>query len=104
MKVLHLTLKRKWFDLIASGQKKIEYRVAKQYWIRRLIGKPFTHIRFKNGYAKKAPAMTVEIKDKLLRTGDQLHEQGLEPQNGEPIDYNDDFILFKLGRVSDIEN
>ncbi len=35
--MLNLTLKKKWFDLISSGQKKAEYREIKPYWIRRLI-------------------------------------------------------------------
>jgi len=30
--ILHLTVKKKWFDLIASGDKKIEYREFKSYW------------------------------------------------------------------------
>lgn len=37
MKVLHLTLKKKWFDMILSGEKKEEYREIKPYWIKRLI-------------------------------------------------------------------
>ena len=37
MKILHLTLKRKWFDLIASGEKKEEYREIKPYWVARLV-------------------------------------------------------------------
>lgn len=32
MKILHLTLKKKWFDMIASGEKKEEYREIKPYW------------------------------------------------------------------------
>lgn len=36
MKILHLTLKKKWFDMIASGKKKEEYREIKWFWIRRL--------------------------------------------------------------------
>ena len=36
-KTLHLTLKKKWYDMIASGEKKEEYREVKKYWIRRLI-------------------------------------------------------------------
>lgn len=84
-KILHLTLKRKWFDLIASGEKKEEYREIKEYWkIRFLcaIGrtcqfwgvgermpipkeyyKPFDVVVFKNGYRKNAPMITVEIKE-----------------------------------------
>lgn len=37
MKILHLALKKKWFDMIASGEKKEEYREIKPYWITRLI-------------------------------------------------------------------
>lgn len=37
MKILHLTLKKKWFDLIAAGEKREEYREIKTYWIDRLL-------------------------------------------------------------------
>lgn len=37
MKTLDLVLKRKWYDMIASGEKTEEYREIKPYWIRRLI-------------------------------------------------------------------
>lgn len=36
-KILHLTLKKKWFDMIKSGLKTEEYREIKDYWVRRLI-------------------------------------------------------------------
>jgi hypothetical protein len=39
MKVLHLTLKKKWFDMIASGEKKEEYREIKAFWSTRLLYK-----------------------------------------------------------------
>lgn len=92
MATLHLTLKKKWFDMILSGEKKEEYREIKQYWIRRLImedlcyekdimdrfdklnsifiGKMFrkyNEIVFTHGYAKTAPQMIVECKG--IRTG-----------------------------------
>ena len=34
MKTLDLVLKRKWYDMIASGEKTEEYREIKSYWIR----------------------------------------------------------------------
>ena len=40
MKTLHLTLKKKWFDMIASGKKKEEYREIKPYWFERLVFRP----------------------------------------------------------------
>ena len=36
-KTLHLVLKRKWWDMIESGEKKEEYRTHSDYWIKRLV-------------------------------------------------------------------
>lgn len=66
VKTLHLTLKKKWFDMILSGEKKEEYREIKPYWFNRLQYpfsekyRPYTHVKFKNGYSKSAPEMIVE--------------------------------------------
>ena len=35
--ILNLTLKKKWFDMILSGEKKEEYREIKDYWARRFV-------------------------------------------------------------------
>lgn len=59
--VLTLTLKKEWFDMIASGIKTEEYREIKQYWTTR-FRKDFTHILFRNGYSKDCPEMLVECK------------------------------------------
>lgn len=72
IKVLHLTLKKKWFDMILSGEKKEEYREIKDYWLKRLTDffetitpmtpnfKHFDVIRFRNGYANNAPTIEIE--------------------------------------------
>jgi hypothetical protein len=52
-KVLHLTLEREWFDQIAKGIKRNEYR---------------EYILFRNGYAANAPEMLVEYRG-LRRDG-----------------------------------
>jgi hypothetical protein len=56
MKILHLTLKKKWFDMILSGEKKEEYREVKTFWFSRLSEnnfglqfKEFDAIHFYNG-------------------------------------------------------
>ena len=69
MKILHLTLKKKWFDMIASGEKKEEYREVKPYWNKRLDGKEFDAIKFRNGYAKDSPEMLVELKYIIVDIG-----------------------------------
>lgn len=62
-----MTLKKKWFDLIKSGEKKIEYREIKPYWTKRLFDEKGNSIKydfifFRNGYAKNCPKMKVEFK------------------------------------------
>lgn len=81
--ILHLTLKKKWFDLILAGEKIVEYREVKPYWIKRfflfdkqninieninildlkkLEQKTYHKIIFKNGYSKNAPVFEIELK------------------------------------------
>ena len=40
-KTLHLVLKRKWWDMIASGEKKEEYREVCHYWAIRLLDRQY---------------------------------------------------------------
>lgn len=78
---LHLTLKKKWFDMIVSGEKKEEYREIKDYWAKRLTHfhsaeladmykdrfrdggfKYYDNIVFRNGYSKNASTAIFEFK------------------------------------------
>lgn len=66
MKILHLTLKKQWFDMIAAGEKLEEYRDIKPYWERRLfepdgMPKDYDIVRFRNGYSENAPTMDVQL-------------------------------------------
>ena len=55
--------KRSWVrHKIRSGEKKIEYRMVKPYWTKRLRNFNGDTIIFKNGYGKNAP----EIKKKFI--------------------------------------
>lgn len=66
MKVLHLVLKRKWYDMIVSGEKIEEYREIKPYWSNRLF-KGFTHVCFHLGYTNQT--MLFAIKEIIEYTG-----------------------------------
>lgn len=44
--VLPLTLTKKWFDLIKSGEKKEEYREIKSYWFSRLVFRPLDVVKY----------------------------------------------------------
>ena len=97
MKILHLTLQKKWFDLILSGKKKVEIREYKPYWVARLVddrgeGRHFDIVRFKNGYGTNAPTMDLEFKGISFTT-----PEFYTPEHGEQI--WPETILIRLGGV-----
>jgi hypothetical protein len=65
--ILFATLKKQWFDMIASGTKLEEYREIKPYWTNRLfystgIKRPYDAVVFRNGYSAAAPTMKFKYK------------------------------------------
>ena len=51
MPVLELVLAHTWYDKIARGEKKYEYRETKPYWTKRLFSQAFDTVRFRRGYS-----------------------------------------------------
>lgn len=100
-RILHLTLKKKWFDLIANGKKKIEYREVKEYWLVRLTKElkylKYKEIHFTNGYGKDKPFMRVEHLGTLI-----LPKKLAEANNGE--DLPERVFTIWLGRILEIKN
>ena len=107
MKVLHLTLKRKWFDMIASGEKKEEYRDLSGFWIKRLgywsesgpngyydYGfTDFDAVLFANGgHFGNVPKLLVKCEDIDIKTGKP--EWGAEPGKK--------YFVIKLGERIDL--
>jgi len=100
--MLTLPIKKKWFDMIASGEKKEEYREIKPYYNKCLgksfIGFPFTEeiinniesirnynekqiksevtIIFRNGYKSDSPKVKCKCD---LKIGTGKEEWGAEP-------------------------
>lgn len=101
MAILHLNLKKRWFDMIASGEKKEEYRDVKSYWSARLLAdilgnyKEFDFIRFKNGYRKDAPTIDVEL------LGINLANNGKEEWGAEPYQI---YYILSLGKIINTKN
>jgi hypothetical protein len=91
IRVLRLTLKRKWFDMIASGEKREEYRTQSNWILSRLDGKEYDRIEFKNGYGKNVPPMEVEYLGWGFSFG--RREWGGGGEHGKP------FATIYLGRV-----
>lgn len=51
--VLHLPLKGEYFDAIKSGEKPVEYRLANDYWKRRIEDREYSEIHLTKGYPSK---------------------------------------------------
>ena len=91
MNILHLTLKKKWFDMIASGVKLEEYREIKPYWNKRLMctKQKYTHIKFRNGYNKDSPTLLIEFN--RLQSGLGIIEWGAPEREA--------VYILKLGKI-----
>lgn len=86
MKILHLVLKCKWYDMIESGAKSEEYRERTPYWTKRFcvsricngicdgsentcfVWNVYTHVCFHRGYTNKT--MLYEISGFTIGIGD----------------------------------
>lgn len=116
MNILKLTLKKKWFDMIESGEKTEEYREITQFWIIRLLTdfspdptkKPirlnggsykaieFDHVQFFNGahFGEWLDNFKIEFKGISIGTGRQ--EWGATP--------GANYLVIKLGKKYSSKN
>lgn len=85
---LLLHVHRPWFDAIAHGYKKYEYRRVTPYWTTRIEGKTYDKLVFQNGYGARFPTMDVEY------LGYDIHMN----EAGEP------YYRLKLGAISNVLN
>lgn len=60
-RVLFLTIKKRWFNLIKEGVKKTEYREIKPR-ITNMLKKEYDYVLFQNGYSKNSSRLKVEFK------------------------------------------
>lgn len=118
MKTLHLNLKKKWFDMIRTGEKPEEYREITPYYVSRLFNwkqseyslEEFTTeakavdniliwnylkfenddtLTFSNGYSKQSPRIEVEWEGIDVAEGKK--EWGAEPGKK--------YFVFTLGKI-----
>lgn len=92
MRILKLTLKRRWFDMIASGEKREEYRQPSQWILSRLEGKDYDLVEFRNGYGPDVPWLLVEFKGWRLGPGARADWGGDPAAN---------LVVISLGNVTE---
>ena len=112
--MLTLPIKKKWFDMIKSGEKKEEYREIKPYWTNRFDKKVMlfnhelteremkylcineeymcTDVIFRNGYSNSSPKIKCRVK---IFVGIGEEEWGAEP--------NIEYYVLKILSVEEVE-
>lgn len=120
MRVLHLTLKKKWFDMVGSGEKKEEYREIKPYWIKRLCvpgyikySNPLTLDDLKKPYGDKTlfDAIVTTYDAICFARGGHFHSsipqttiecEGIEIRTGNTLwgaEPGKEYFVIKLGEI-----
>ena len=101
--MLILSIKKKWYDMILSGEKKEEYREIKPYYVSRFrnwigknglrtlgIGAP---IMFRNGYNNNSPSFIAICQ---LSKGPGKLEWGATPGK--------EYYVLKILEITDVKN
>lgn len=79
--------------MIASGEKREEYRTPGKWILSRLEGKEYDRIEFKNGYGPNVPTMEVEYLGWSIDFGKLQWGAGF-----------DELVVIRLGRVISLQN
>ena len=116
MNTICIPIKKKWFDMILSGEKKEEYREFKPYWVRRLLGdkdakiepypipteptffekpKDLETVTLINGYGHNRPRIIVE----LLNINANIPNPKWSPPDTKGY-----WFVLKLGKIIEKQN
>jgi len=60
MSTLHLFLKKQWYNMIACGNKREEYRACTEYWQSRLYKRKYDCVCFHLGYTSTTMTFFIE--------------------------------------------
>lgn len=108
--MLTLPIKKKWFDMIKSGEKKEEYREIKPYWTKRILKNDITNceiikrqlkkensyldrtVIFRNGYSNNSPSIKCMVS---ININFGREEWGAEP--------NKEYYVLKILSVEEVE-
>lgn len=100
MRVLKLTLSKKPFEVMVTGEKTKEYRRPSKWILSRLINKEYDVVEFANGYGKDKPRFTCEYRGYLISAS----ERSITFSNGLALDVKSGDVVILLGKVISVEN
>jgi hypothetical protein len=94
-RILNLTLKKLPFDVMITGEKRIEYRASSKWIISRLEGKNYDLIKFVNGYGNDKPYFFSKYEGWEIEMIDNV----VNYSNGLIVESKKGTIKIKLGEI-----
>lgn len=103
MKTLYLTLNKKAFEVMVTGEKQVEYR-RQSGWIKSRLfdknGNPkkYDYVQFRNGYKKNSPCFSagyLGVKQAIL-PHKKIYSNGLE------VEIDAGYYMIFLGKIQNI--
>ena len=99
MTTLKLSINKKAFDVMVSGEKTEEFRDVSKWILSRLIDKDYEFIKFTNGYGKDKPYFICEFK------GWSEAKPGVfKFSNGLIVNIDEGYVQISLGNIIVLEN
>lgn len=98
MKILHLHLCFKWYDMIEAGIKTEEYRRKCPYWDKRLTD-DLTHVRFYRGYTKKSMLWEIKWIQSYAQGNPEWGAKPGEEYNVIHLGFRSDFVGLEIRNI-----
>jgi hypothetical protein len=100
MNTLHLTLSKKPFEVMVTGEKAVEYRKPTAWIKSRLLdkqgeAKKYDQVKFVNGYGADKPYFIAKFKGFILNP----YPQEIEFSNGLIVNVSPDDIKILIGEI-----
>lgn len=99
-KILHLTLSKKPFEVMVTGEKTTEYRNPSQWIISRLEGKDYDFVKFVNGYGQDKPYFIAKFRG----WESEIKPHTIEYSNGLKVKSDKGTVKIYVGQIVDTGN
>ena len=93
---LKLSINKKAFDVMVSGEKTEEFREESKWIMSRLLNKKYNFVQFTNGYGKERPVFLAKYLGYSMGNVDKVYSNGLSVSG--------DKVIIQLGEITEKHN
>lgn len=96
-KILYLTLYKKAFEVMITGEKNIEFRTPSKWMLTRLLNNKYDKVKFVHGYGKSKPFFICEF---LGWSKDiNFTSSSITYSNGLTVKFSEKTLFILLGKI-----